>query len=161
MGTEASSVIPEGSAAGGVDIAVGGAKGEGVGVGCGGGVKVGVGEGGIGVAVGCGDEVRVGVGEGETESCVGCGDAVNVRVGEGGAAVCVDGDSLTEQATTSAMKVRHIVNPIQKNCLPLVIMKFAPQGQCAMIIEDHQKLWREPSLSRDIESKFRGPSSII
>ncbi len=130
MGTEASSVTPEGSAGGGVGIAVGGAKGEGVGVGCGEGVKVGVGEGEIGVAVGCGGEVRVGVGEGEMESCVGCGDAVNVRVGEGGAAVCVDRDGLTEQPTTSAMKVRHIVNPIQKSCLSLVITKLAPQGQC-------------------------------
>jgi hypothetical protein len=131
-GTEASSLTPEDSAGGGVGIAVGGAKGEGVGVDCGERVKVGVGEGGIGVTVGCGGEVRVGVGvgEGEMESCVGCGDAVNVRVGEGGAAVCVDRDGLTEQPTTSAMKVRHIVNPIQKSCLPLVITKLAPQGQC-------------------------------
>ena len=103
--------------------------GEGVGVGCGDGVKVGVGEGRAGVAVGCGGEVRVGVGEGGREVGVGCGDGVKVRVSEGDVAVCVDRDRLAEQPVTSTTKVRHIVNPIQNNCLPLVIVRFAPRSQ--------------------------------
>ena len=116
-------MTPEDNAGGRVGMAVGGRKGEGVGVGCGEGVKVGVGEGGSNVAVGCDGEVGVGVGEGGREVGVGCGDGMNVRVGKGDAAVCVDRDRLAEQPTASATKVRYIVNPIQKNCLLLVIKK--------------------------------------
>ena len=131
MGTEASSLTPEDSAGGGVDIAVGGAKGEGVDVGCGERVKVGVGEGGTDVADGCG------VGEGVA---VGCGDGVrvgvggNVGLGDGCTAVGVEDGSLVAQPATrpipivaaSTIRVRHMLKPVHEDCLVLFIMELIP-----------------------------------
>lgn len=164
MGIEASNLTPEDRAGGRVGIAVGGEGGEGVAVGCGVGVGVGVREGGIKVAVGCGVGIRVGVGEGGTKVAVGWGDGIRVRVGGGGGAVCVGRKRLGEQPTTrpipivavSAMRLRHVLSPVQRDCLLLFIMKFTLERGGAVMTENHRKGWIPPSLSRDVEFRVYG-----